>query len=183
MSDLAAKGAEPIGVLVGFVLGNDDAGVVAGLEEALAYYRAPLLAATRSLMGACRPWAFTAIGRATHRPYLRAPGQGRAIRFTSREQSGRQCWGWRHCAPERRQPRHRRPCALLAEGQALAPYVTAMMDVSDGLLLDAARMARASGVTLAIDRTAVPIAAPEDRRDDALRWGDDYQCCSRARRA
>jgi thiamine-monophosphate kinase len=30
-------------------------------------------------------------------------------------------------------------------------------------------------VTLAIDSHAVPIATPEDRRGDALRWGDDYQ--------
>lgn len=50
-----------------------------------------------------------------------------------------------------------------------------MMDISDGLLLDAARMARASGVTMAIESTAVPIATPEDRRADALRWGEDYE--------
>ena len=31
------------------------------------------------------------------------------------------------------------------------------------------------GVTLAIDSAAVPIAAPEARRAEALRWGDDYQ--------
>ncbi|MBA4162753.1 MAG: thiamine-phosphate kinase, partial [Novosphingobium sp.] len=60
-------------------------------------------------------------------------------------------------------------------GQALAPFVTAMTDVSDGLLLDARRMAEASGVTLAIDSAAVPIAAPEHRRAEALRWGEDYQ--------
>jgi thiamine-monophosphate kinase len=69
----------------------------------------------------------------------------------------------------------RRPQALLAEGRALAPFVTAMMDVSDGLLLDASRMARASGATITIDSALVPIAAPEPRRQDALRWGDDYQ--------
>ncbi len=50
-----------------------------------------------------------------------------------------------------------------------------MMDVSDGLLLDAARLARASGVTLAIDSLAVPLAAAEARRPEALRWGEDYQ--------
>ena len=63
----------------------------------------------------------------------------------------------------------------LAEGRLLAPRVSAMMDVSDGLLLDAMRMAQASGVTFAIDREAVPIATSENRRDEALRWGDDYQ--------
>jgi thiamine-monophosphate kinase len=70
---------------------------------------------------------------------------------------------------------NRRPKALVPEGIALAPHVTAMMDVSDGLLLDALRMARASGVTLAIDSACVPIAVPEARRQDAMRWGDDYQ--------
>jgi len=49
-----------------------------------------------------------------------------------------------------------------------------MMDISDGLLLDAARMARASGVTMAVKRRAVPIAAPEEQRELALRWGEDY---------
>jgi thiamine-monophosphate kinase len=50
-----------------------------------------------------------------------------------------------------------------------------MMDISDGLLLDACRIADASDVTFAIDSLCVPIAAPPDRRGDALRWGDDYQ--------
>jgi thiamine-monophosphate kinase len=67
-----------------------------------------------------------------------------------------------------------RPVPRLAEGHALAPHVTAMMDISDGLLLDAFRMANASQVTIAIDGEAVPVASPE-RREDALRWGDDYQ--------
>jgi thiamine-monophosphate kinase len=70
---------------------------------------------------------------------------------------------------------YRRPVARLKEGQDLTPHVTAMMDISDGLLLDACRMARASGVSIAIDSADVPIATPEDRRGDALRWGDDYQ--------
>jgi thiamine-monophosphate kinase len=50
-----------------------------------------------------------------------------------------------------------------------------MMDVSDGLLLDAWRIAEASEVSLAIDSAAVPVAVPEHRRFDALRWGDDYE--------
>src|SRR5690606_37711152 len=69
---------------------------------------------------------------------------------------------------------YRRPLARLAEGEALAPLVTAMMDVSDGLLLDASRLAEASGVTLALDCAAVPVSA-ESRRDEAMRWGDDYE--------
>jgi thiamine-monophosphate kinase len=71
----------------------------------------------------------------------------------------------------------RRPWPLLAQGRALAPVVTAMMDVSDGLLLDGSRLAVASGVTLSLEARTVPLAegVPEARRADALRWGDDYQ--------
>ena len=43
VSDLAAKGAEPVGALLGYTLGRDDARFLSGLEEALAHYGAPLL--------------------------------------------------------------------------------------------------------------------------------------------
>jgi thiamine-monophosphate kinase len=43
------------------------------------------------------------------------------------------------------------------------------------VLLDALRMARASGLCLAIRTAAVPLACPESRRSEALRWGDDYE--------
>jgi thiamine-monophosphate kinase len=71
----------------------------------------------------------------------------------------------------------RRPQPRLAEGIALAPLVSAMMDVSDGLLIDAARLATASGVTLALDTAAVPFARglPPARRRDAMAWGEDYE--------
>jgi thiamine-monophosphate kinase len=75
--------------------------------------------------------------------------------------------------------RYRRPTPRLAEGQALAPLVTAMMDVSDGLLLDAARMAEASNLAVTIDLALVPLS-PELRAFDpdplaAATAGDDYE--------
>jgi thiamine-monophosphate kinase len=176
MSDLAAKGAEPIGVLLGYALGPDDARFLDGLEAALAHYGAPLLGGDTVSVQGPRSLGLTAFGRATHRPvpsragakagealYITGPVGGAMLGLEAlRRGSGDSL-------------AYRRPVAHLAAGQALAPLVSAMMDVSDGLLLDAARMARASGVALAIDRTAVPIATPEDRRDQAMRWGDDYQ--------
>jgi len=53
--------------------------------------------------------------------------------------------------------RHRRGVARLAAGRALAPVAHAAIDLSDGLATDAARIARASGVTLRIDPTALPV--------------------------
>jgi thiamine-monophosphate kinase len=49
-----------------------------------------------------------------------------------------------------------------------------MMDISDGLLLDAFRMAEASEATISIESASVPVADP-DRREECLRWGDDYE--------
>ncbi|MBZ4486105.1 thiamine-phosphate kinase [Microbacterium sp. cx-55] len=63
-----------------------------------------------------------------------------------------------------------RPHPPLGRGpEAARAGATAMMDVSDGLLLDATRMADASGVTLAIDSAALgPDAA------SALSGGEDH---------
>ena len=77
---------------------------------------------------------------------------------------------------------YRRPVPLLAAGQALAPHAHAMMDVSDGLLLDARRMAEASGCSAVIDLDSLPLsdAFVAARGDDqearlfAATAGDDY---------
>jgi thiamine-monophosphate kinase len=77
---------------------------------------------------------------------------------------------------------YRRPVPLLAAGRALAPHAHAMMDVSDGLLLDALRMAEASGCTAVIDLDSLPLsgefrAAYGDDREARLfaaTAGDDY---------
>lgn len=177
LSDLAAKGAEPLGVLLGYQFGRDDAGFLAGLEEVLSHYGVPLLGGDTIGESGPQVLGLTALGRATHRPvpsrsgarngdtlWLTGPVGAAMLGFEAlRDGAGADSTAFR------------RPLALLAEGWALAPLVTAMMDVSDGLLLDASRMARASGVSFAIDSAAVPIATPEGRRAEALRWGEDYQ--------
>jgi thiamine-monophosphate kinase len=181
MSDLAAKGAQPIGVLLGYMLGHEDTRFIEGLREALAHYGAPLLGGdTVSAAGTAQALGLTALGRATTHPvpsrsgarpgdglWLTGPVGGAMLGLEALK-AGADPLGTDSVA-------YRRPRARIAEGQALAPQVTAMMDVSDGLLLDASRLAGASKVTLAIDQASVPLAAPELRRDEALRWGDDYE--------
>jgi thiamine-monophosphate kinase len=178
ISDLAAKGAEPIGVLLGYTLGRDDERFLAGLGEALAHYRTPLLGGdTVSGPPGAQALGLTAIGRATYRPVPARSGAraGDALWLTGAVGAAMLGFEALRDGTGADSRAFRRPEASVAEGIALAPLVTAMMDVSDGLLLDARRMAIASGVTLAIDAATVPIATPETRRNEALRWGDDYE--------
>ncbi len=179
LSDLAAKGAEPLGVLLGYTLGPDDMGFLAGLEEALTTFNVPLLGGdtVSARPGGTQTHGLTALGRATHCPVPSRSGAqiGDGVWITG--PVGAAMLGFEALCDQTNadSSAFRRPVPLLAAGQVLAPLVTAMMDVSDGLLLDASRLAKASGVTLSLDRAAVPIATPEHRRDEALRWGDDYQ--------
>ncbi len=172
LSDLAAKGAEPLGVLLGYSLGEGDARFVKGLGEALAAFNVPLLGGDTVRAAGARSFGLTAIGRATHIPVpdrrMARPGETVWVTRTL----GRAMLGFE--GQQEHALAFNRPMPLLAEGKALAPHVGAMMDVSDGLLLDCWRMASASGVTLALDSMAVPVADPA-RRAECLRWGDDYE--------
>lgn len=175
LSDLAAKGAEPLGVLLGYQFGADDTRFVEGLREVLAHYAVSLLGGDTIAGNGGQVLGLTALGRATHCPVpdRRGARPGDAIYVTGT--LGAAMLGFEALKAGRGDSlAFRRPGALLAEGRALAPHVSAMMDISDGLLLDAWRMARASGVTFDIDSSAVPVADPA-RRDECLRWGEDYQ--------
>jgi thiamine-monophosphate kinase len=177
LSDLAAKGAEPLGVLLGFMLGEADQRFVEGLEDVLGHYGVPLLGGDTVAGGPPRAFGLTAIGRATHRPVPSRAGALPGDLLWVTGELGAAMLGFEALggATQADSTAYRRPLARLPEGEALAPLVTAMMDVSDGLLLDAWRLAEASAVSLTIDCGAVPLAAPEDRRSEALRWGDDYE--------
>ena len=176
LSDLAAKGAQPLGLLLGYQLGRDDAQFALGRGEAREQFKVPLLGGDTIGRAGPQVLGLTALGRATHRPVPSRSGAkaGDAVWVTGA--LGAAMAGFEALQSGTGDSlAYRRPVPLLAAGQALAPWVTAMMDISDGLLLDSTRLAQASGVTIALNSQAIPIAVAEDRRDDALRWGDDYQ--------
>lgn len=82
------------------------------------------------------------------------------------------------------------PAPRLALGESLRRYASACIDVSDGLLGDAAKLARASGCGVAISHGDVPVsealvrAVGEERaRELALTGGDDYELCFSVRPA
>ena len=58
---------------------------------------------------------------------------------------------------------------------ALHGFPNAMMDVSDGLLLDASRICQASGASLRLDPDAVPRRTRETTVEQALGDGEDYE--------
>jgi thiamine-monophosphate kinase len=177
LSDLASKGARPLGVLLGHMLGPGDERFLTGLTEALTRYGVPLLGGDTSSGGPPRCWGLTAIGRATYRPVPSRSGAtpGDSVWVTGPLGAAMAGFEALRDGTGADSAAYRRPLACLGEGEALAPLVTAMMDVSDGLLLDASRMAEASGVTLALASANVPLAVPEPRRAGALRWGEDYE--------
>nr|WP_320407159.1 thiamine-phosphate kinase [Sphingomonas hengshuiensis] len=173
LSDLAAKGAEPIGVLIGATLDAGSARFVEGLGEVLDTYGVKLLGGDTIATGAPATFGCTAIGRATSVPVPRRSGArpGDALYVTG--VIGAAMLGF-HGTLE---GAYLRPKPRLAEGRALAPLVHAMMDISDGLFLDARRMAVASGCTAAITLGDVPFA-PRILAEGylaAASWGDDYE--------
>jgi thiamine-monophosphate kinase len=192
LSDLAAKGADPIGLLLGYSLmteGAWDAAFVRGLGEATAAFGAPLLGGdtVAAPPGAPRSLGLTAIGQAVGEVPSRSGASAGDLLWVSGT-IGDAGAGLRTALGELQGSpaliaAYRRPQPRLQLGKALAPLVGAMMDVSDGLLVDAARMADASGLACRIELRNVPLSpdlvrvtgGDRQARIDASIAGDDYE--------
>ena len=185
LSDLAAKGAEPVGVMLGYPIGDDawDRAFRAGLDVVLRSFACPLLGGDTVKLPphAPRLLSLTALGRSAHAPRRDGAKPGDALWVTGTigdAGAGLAIARGAH-GPAALLQRYRRPTPRLAEGQSLAPTVHAMMDVSDGLLIDATRMAAASGLAVTIDLADVPLSeALRTFGHDALTAataGDDYE--------
>ncbi len=192
LSDLAAMGAMPCGVLMGLGLSaaEDDAwraAFVAGLGRALSHFGVALWGGDTVTGLAAAVLGLTAVGwiepgqalaRSGARPgdaiwvsgNIGDAGLGLAIALGTAPPDAALL------------KRFRRPEPRLALGRALVGVATAAMDVSDGLLIDADRLARASGVALAINMAMVPVSAPAAARCATpaqrlalMTAGDDYE--------
>ena len=190
LSDLAAKGAAPAGALLSLTIGSGDWDMhfLTGIEAACESYGLPLLGGDTIALpdGAPRVLGLTAIGRAAGRVPDRAGGSPGDILWlvgTLGDAAG----GLAILRHDRHAEGvlvdiYRRPVPLLGAGEVLAPRAQAMMDVSDGLLLDARRMAEASGCAVVIELDALPLSSAfvaEHGQDLAARLfaatgGDDY---------
>ena len=169
LSDLAAKGATPAGALMSLTVsgpGKWEHHFLDGVEAACESYGLPLIGGdTIALPG----------GRAARARADRDRPRRAARSRSRRGEAGRFLWlvgtvgdaaaGLAQLRADRRATGplvdiFRRPVPQLKAGRALAPLARAIMDVSDGLLLDARRMAQASRCSAAIELDALPLSAP-----------------------
>ena len=146
LSDLAAKGAEPLAALMSVTIAGDgewEEGFLAGVAAACEAYRLPLVGGDTIALADRRPARARADRDRARRRRMsrRAPAAGPATGCGWSARSAMPPPGWPSLQADRHAEgvlveAYRRPVPLLAAGRALAPHAHAMMDVSDGLLLD-----------------------------------------------
>ena len=189
-SDLAGKGAEPAAALLSLTLSKSewDRAVIDGIEAACESYGLALIGGdTIALMpDAPRVYGLTAIGRAGEKTPSRSGGRP-GDRLWLAGTVGDSAAGLAQLIDDEDATGplvdiYRRPVPLLKMGRALADHATAMMDVSDGLLLDLERLCSASGCGASVDFDSLPLSSAfvaERGQDRAARLfaatgGDDY---------
>jgi thiamine-monophosphate kinase len=179
LSDLAAMGADPLGLLVGLGLPNGTEDEVVELYEGLnepgvAVLGGDTVAAeqvTLSVVAVGRSERVPGRARATPGDVLVVTGPlGGAAAGLHALQDGLEGF-------DELVERHRRPPIRLAEGKRLAGIAHAMVDLSDGILSDAARIAERSGCKLVIDVERLPLAPRLGDVSDLPFWtmGEDYE--------
>lgn len=160
LSDLAAMGAEPTCLLLslGVPQGFDDVGAI---TEGVTSYGVPLVGGDLS-SSPVLVLSVTAVGR-TERPVLRSTARAGDVLAVTGVLGAQAARNYREPITPR-----------VREGQALAPFVNAMMDISDGIATDAGRLAAASGLAAEIEVSRLP-TAPGVTPETAATAGEDYE--------
>jgi thiamine-monophosphate kinase len=202
LSDLAAKGARPLGFLLSVALpeGFGEAWLgafAAGLADDAAHYGCPLYGGdTDHTPGpiSVSIFAFGAVpqGKMVHRSTAR-PRDRIVVTSTigdaaiglqlRRERTLARRWGLSEAAAAQLENRYLLPQPRNALAGAVLQYASAAIDVSDGLVGDLGKLCRASSVAADIDVATVPlsdaaraaIAAEPALLETALTGGDDYE--------
>jgi thiamine-monophosphate kinase len=192
LSDLAAAGAEPIGVLAALTMPEAEPpsafeSIMAGVGAAVGSVGGVVLGGDLS-RGAAVSLAITSIGRAPRPMRRRGARAGDGLWVTGELGGARAAllaWKVGRDPDPAARARFAHPEPRIETGRWLAGNgATAMMDVSDGLAGDARHLAAASRVSLRIDLDRVPrhpsVAAlaqvvGESPASFAARGGEDYE--------
>jgi thiamine-monophosphate kinase len=179
LSDLAAVGARPLGVLAALCAPGDVdvVEVERGVVEAASTAGCEVLGGDLSRSSTATA-VVTAVGAETAAGTVARSGgaPGETLFVTGPLGGGAAGLRRRRSGAPLEDPvvlRHRRPRTRLAEGELAASIgATAMLDVSDGLARDVRRLALASHVGAALDDVPVVDGAT---LDEALGGGEDYE--------
>jgi thiamine-monophosphate kinase len=203
LSDLAGKGAEPLGFLLTLALPADWTNgwlraFAAGLAADARAYSCPLYGGDTTATPGPLTLSITAFGR-TSRFVPRAGARPGDLVFVSGTIGDAtlglgvargEPFATRLGEPARAHllERYRLPQPRLALAGALRDHASAAMDVSDGLAGDLAKLLRASGASARVDIARAPlskaareaIALEPALLERALTGGDDYEilCCA-----
>ncbi len=196
LSDLAAKGATPVGYLLALSLPRDwredwVAVFARGLAQDQDIFSVSLLGGDTTSTPGPLTLAITALGtvpegRAVRRSGAK-PGDAVFVTGTIGDAGGglaiRQGEG-AALAPSHRDglgARYLLPEPRVAFGPSLLGFAHASLDVSDGLVADLGHIADASGVRIAIDAASIPLSAAlralwgSEATLRAVTSGDDYE--------
>lgn len=164
LSDLAASGAEAEGLLVTLAAPDDtDLSDVLELYEGIAETGVPVVGGDTS-KAVSVVLSITAVGKSQ-----RVPGRGGARpgdRLVVTGPLGAAGAAFRRHG-------YVRPPLRLAEGRELAAHAHALLDISDGLAVDAGHIASRSSCRVVLEVDRVPLARGAEVPD--LAFGEDYE--------
>jgi thiamine-monophosphate kinase len=204
LSDLAAKGAEPSGFLLGLALPEDWtphwlAGFAQGLGEDAAAYKCPLMGGDTVKSSGSLIVSITAFGTVPAQKMVLRAGVAAGDRIYVTGTIGDAALGlkfrvdaakdraWTHCVSQTDAAylvgRYLLPRPRLCLREALRAHAHAAMDISDGLAGDLAKMLGLTGMTAEVRTAGVPLSdAARKILHDApslletiLTGGDDYE--------
>ncbi len=202
LSDLAAKGAKPMGFVISIALpaGTDDAflaAFAAGLGEDASRYGCALYGGDTDRTPGPLSVSITAFGTVPHgRMVRRSTAQaGDRVIITGtigdaalgvklrRDRGLAKSWRLDDAAAAELEQRYLLPQPRNALAEAVLRHANAAMDVSDGLAGDLGKLCRASSVAAEIDVARVPLSAAARAAlaadpaliETVLTGGDDYE--------
>ena len=207
VSDLAAKGARPLAYLMALSFPAEPeeswlAGFAGGLRAAQDAFSIALAGGDTDRRPGPLTVTITAIGSVPRGRMVRRDGArpgdlvfvsgtlgdsalGLGIR---RDAAQARAWGLDDGSAEALRARYLRPQPRIGLVAPLRDFASAAMDISDGLVKDAKRLALASGVVLTLDAKLVPLSAAAravvdgqpDLLETVLTGGDDYEVLATA---